>query len=122
MRVLPASRADVALVASALLVGTLGLVPMLGAAAGVTTGAITNRITISNSEFHKMTLKLSPGPLIKVTNKDAVRHTLSSIHNRFNTGNIAQNQTKSFRAPLKTGTYDYICGIHQFMTGSIVVK
>ena len=122
MRVLPRSRADVALGASALLVGTLGLVTMLGAAAGATTGAITNRITISNFEFLKMTLKLSPGSLIKVTNKDAVVHTLSSIHHRFNTGNIGQNQTKSFRAPLKAGTYAYICGIHQFMTGSIVEK
>ena len=122
MRVLPRSRAGVSLVTSALLVGALGLGSSLSASAGATTTAPANLITISNFQFHKMVLKVNPGALIKVTNKDTVLHTLTSTHKRFNTGNIAHNQTKSFHAPLKAGTYGYICGIHQFMTGSIVVK
>ena len=122
MVVLPRSRANVALVASALLLGTLGLATSRSASAGATTDATRNTITISNFEFHKMVLKVEPGALIKVTNKDSVTHTLSSIHDRFNTGNIAGNRTKSFRAPLKAGTYRYFCGIHQFMSGTIIVK
>jgi len=115
-------RANVALVASALLVGMLGLGSSLGTWAGASTNATSSTISISNFEFHKMELKVRPGALIKVTNDDSVAHTLTSIHNRFNTGNIAGGRTKTFRAPLKAGTYRYYCGIHQFMTGSIVVR
>jgi len=40
----------------------------------------------------------------------------------FNTGNIKPGHTKSFTAPSKPGTYHYICNIHQYMTGTIIVK
>ena len=100
----------------------LGLGTSLCASAGATTRATSDTITISNFEFHKMTLKVRPGALITVINKDSVAHTLSSTHDRFDTGDIGQNRTKSFHAPLKAGTYHYICGIHQFMTGTIIVK
>ena len=122
MRVIPRSRADRALVTGALLVGIIGLGTSVCASAGATTNATSSTITISNFQFHKMVLKVSPGATIKVMNKDSVVHTLSSIHNRFNTGNIAGGRSGSFRAPRKAGTYRYFCGIHQFMTGSIIVK
>ena len=37
-------------------------------------------------------------------------------------GKHHQNQTKTFKAPSKPGTYHYICNIHQYMMGTIVVK
>ena len=38
------------------------------------------------------------------------------------TGDIGHDKTKTFKAPMKHGTYDFICSIHQYMTGEIVVK
>ncbi len=122
MRIASRGRADVAIVTSALLVGALGLGTALGTSAGASVRVKANTITISNFEFHKMVLRVNPGALIKVTNRDSVLHTLTSTDHRFNTGDIGHNRTKVFRAPLKAGIYGYICGIHQFMTGSIIVK
>jgi plastocyanin len=34
----------------------------------------------------------------------------------------AHDQTKTFKVLRKSGTYHYICSIHQFMMGTIVVK
>jgi plastocyanin len=81
------------------------------------------RVTISNFMFKPMHLVVSPGETVKVTNKDSATHTLSSTKaGQFNTGNITQNQTKSFKAPKKPGKYNYICNIHQYMMGTITVK
>jgi plastocyanin len=79
-------------------------------------------ITISNFMFAPMSLSVPAGATIKVTNKDSASHTLTATGGQFDTGNISQNQTKTFKAPTKPGTYHYICTIHQYMTGTIVVK
>jgi len=80
-------------------------------------------ITISNFMFSPMTLTVKPGATIAVTNKDSATHTLTAAGSGgFNTGNITQNQTKMFTAPMKSGTYQYICNIHQYMMGTITVS
>jgi len=80
-------------------------------------------ITISNFMFSPMSMTVQPGATISVTNKDSATHTLTaSGPGGFNTGNISHNQTKTFRAPMKPGTYQYICNIHQYMMGTIKVS
>ena len=79
-------------------------------------------ITISNFMFQPMSLRVAPGSTIKVTNKDSATHTLTATGGQFNTGDITQNETKTFKAPTKPGRYTYICNIHQYMMGSIIVK
>jgi plastocyanin len=79
-------------------------------------------IMISNFMFQPMSLSVAPGSMIRVTNKDSVTHTLTATAGQFNTGNITHNQTKTFRAPAKPGTYHYICNIHQYMMGTIIVR
>ena len=78
-------------------------------------------ITITNFMFSPMALRVLPGATITVTNKDSATHTLTATGGQFNSGVIAQNQTKSFEAPRTPGTYHYICNIHQYMTGTITV-
>jgi plastocyanin len=82
----------------------------------------TSAITISNFMFDPMAASVKPGATISVTNKDSVAHTLTATGGQFNTGDIGANQTKTFTAPTKPGTYHYICNIHQYMMGTIVVK
>jgi plastocyanin len=79
-------------------------------------------ISISNFMFSPMSLTVAPGSTIKVTNKDSVAHTVTATGGQFDTGDIDQNHTKTFTAPSKAGTYHYICNIHQYMMGTIVVK
>jgi plastocyanin len=95
---------------------------MSGSAAGSTASSGGSSITISNFMFNPMSLRVSPGATVKVTNKDSATHTLTATGGQFNTGNITQNQTKTFKAPSKPGTYHYICNIHQYMMGTITVK
>jgi plastocyanin len=82
----------------------------------------TKAITISNFMFSPMHAAVAPGSTVSVTNKDSVTHTLTATGGQFNTGDIGANQTKTFTAPTKPGTYHYICNIHQYMMGTIVVQ
>ena len=116
--------AGVLFIAGALLLAACGssTPTMSGSAATSASSSGGSSITISNFMFMPMSLSVSPGATVKVTNKDSATHTLTATGGQFNTGNITQNQTKTFKAPSKPGTYHYICSIHQYMMGTIVVK
>ena len=79
-------------------------------------------ITISNFMFSPMRLTVREGASVAVVNKDNVTHTLTSSNGAFNTHDIPGSGTVSFTAPTKPGTYTFICSIHQYMTGTIVVQ
>jgi plastocyanin len=83
---------------------------------------VTKSVTISNFMFSPMAASVAPGSTVSVTNKDSVTHTLSATGGQFNTGDIGPGQTKTFTAPTKAGTYSYICNIHQYMMGKIIVR
>jgi plastocyanin len=90
---------------------------------GSSTAAVSSvHITISNFMYTPMSDSVAPGATVRVTNEDSVTHTLSATGNQFNTGDIGAGQTKTFKAPMKPGTYHYICDIHQYMMGTITVK
>jgi plastocyanin len=115
-----ASRTLLSTLAGVLLATSVLLGVTLPAAASSSTKSVT--ITIKNFMFSPMKITVTPGETIKVTNKDTVTHTLTATGGKFNTGNIGHDVTKKFRAPTKPGTYGYICSIHQYMTGEIIVK
>ena len=96
----------------------------IGAAPTTSPGSTThtNSITISNFMFAPMSARVTPGATVKVTNKDSVDHTLTATGGQFDTGDIGDGQTKTFTAPTKPGTYHYICNIHQYMMGTIIVR
>ena len=91
-----------------------------GSSSGAAT--VTKSITISNFMYSPMTASVAPGSTVTVTNKDSVTHTLTATGGQFNTGDIGPGQTKTFTAPSKAGTYSYMCNIHQYMKGTIVVR
>ncbi len=65
---------------------------------------------------------MAPGTTVTVTNDDQVAHTITSTKGGFNTGDIAAGQSKTITAPNTPGSYSYICSIHQYMTGTLVVS
>jgi len=91
---------------------------------GSTTGEV--RVVIENFAFTPNRIRVRPGEMIVVTNKDPTDHTFTAIprsspFGHFDTGDIAPNQTKSLVAPLHPGSYAFYCSIHNFMTGVVTV-
>ena len=118
------SGAGVLILSGALLLaacgGTGSKSPSASGSSGGSTS--TDSITISNFMFSPMHDTVMPGATVSVTNKDSATHTLTATGGQFNTGDITQNETKTFKAPSKPGNYHYICNIHQYMMGTITVK
>lgn len=81
-------------------------------------------IVIKNFAFVPSTLTVSPGEKVTVRNTDSATHTVTSTAatKAFDTGNINPGQTVTFTAPNVTGSYAYICQIHQFMHGTLTVR
>jgi plastocyanin len=79
-------------------------------------------IKIKNFTFVPSTFTVAPGATISITNKDSVTHTFTLNSGQVSTGDIAPGATETVTAPTKAGRYTYRCLIHQFMTGSFVVR
>jgi plastocyanin len=81
-------------------------------------------IVIKNFMFSPDSLTVAPGATVRVHNEDSVTHTMTDKANPglFSTGDIPAGQTKTIKAPAKAGSYPYICRIHQFMSGTLVVS
>ena len=94
-----------------------------GSSTGQKTGT-TDTIVIKNFMFSPDSLTVAPGAVVTVKNEDSVTHTLTDKTDQaaFNTGPVGPNQTKTFKAPDKPGSYAFFCTIHQFMTGTLVVR
>jgi plastocyanin len=86
--------------------------------------ATTDTIVIKNFMFAPASLTVAPGAVVTVKNEDSVTHTLTAKTDQtlFNTGPVSPGQTKTFKAPDKPGSYPFFCTIHQYMTGTLVVR
>lgn len=95
-----------------------------GAPTSTASGGSTkaDSIIIHNFAFSPNSLTVAPGASVTVTNQDQVTHTLTATKGDFNTGDIPGGTSKTFTAPNTPGTYPYICSIHQYMTGTLVVS
>ena len=98
--------------------------PHGGTSSGASRAGVTALIVIRNFMFHPMSLTVAPGAVVTIRNQDSVTHTLTDKADPklFGTGDIAPGGTRSIRAPDKAGSYPYICMIHQYMTGALVVR
>jgi plastocyanin len=102
--------------------GSSGSPAAAGSQAGA--GSSADTIVIKNFMFSPAHLTVPPGATVHIHNEDSVTHTLTdkSDPGLFSTGDIKAGQTKAIKAPAKAGSYSYICMIHQFMTGTLVVS
>lgn len=82
-----------------------------------------SKIVINNFAFSPATLTVSPGQQVTVQNSDSTTHTVTATAGKiFDTGSVAAGASATFTAPTAPGSYPYICTIHQFMHGTLVVK
>lgn len=78
-------------------------------------------IRIDNFSFTPPTLVVAPGTTVTWTNADDEAHSVVEKDRKFKSAALDTDETfsQTFTAP---GEYDYICSIHPYMTGKIVVK
>jgi amicyanin len=88
-----------------------GAAPEAASAAGV---------GIVNFAFTPTPLNVKAGTAIRWTNKDAVAHSVNFASAGINSAVLNKNDqfSHTFTTP---GTYTYICNIHPFMHGTVVV-
>jgi plastocyanin len=82
----------------------------------------TAKVTIQGFAFHPACISVAAGTMVTFTNEDSVAHTATaSSSGGFDSGDLNKGQTytKTFTTP---GTYSYICSIHQYMHGTVVVR
>jgi amicyanin len=79
----------------------------------------TYNVTIQNLAFNPAQLTIKKGDTVIWTNKDSMNHQVSG--NGFQSNPFGNGQTFSFTFNT-AGTFDYICLIHPYMKGKIIVQ
>lgn len=87
---------------------------------GADSGA-ADTVDIVDFNYKPENLKVSAGTTVTFTNSDKFAHTVTAKDKSFDSGNMDEGDTfeHTFDEP---GTYDYICSIHNSMTGSVTVS
>jgi plastocyanin len=83
--------------------------------------ASSQAVEIKNFAFTPPTITVKAGQTITWTNADSFDHSIKSADGSFDSPDLPQNATYS--ATFATaGQFPYICGIHNSMTGTVVVE
>jgi plastocyanin len=102
--------------------GMVDMRSMAGAAGATGAVAVSNKgdaqVRIINFKFSPATVTIHAGQAVEWTNDDSVAHTVDLSGVISNVLNRGDHYAQRFAAP---GTYAYICSIHPFMHGTVVV-
>ena len=90
-------------------------------AASQAAAAGASAITIQNFAFAPASLTVKAGTTVTWTNNDSPTHSVKWADGTAGSNPLAtgSSYTRTFAAP---GTYQYVCGIHASMHGTIVVN
>jgi amicyanin len=77
-------------------------------------------VSISDFKFNPATLTIPSGTTVTWTNQDEEPHTIAAKDGSFHSPGLDTHGSYSFTFTTP-GSYDYICSIHPFMTGTVVV-
>jgi plastocyanin len=83
--------------------------------------AVRPEIRIDNFSYTPATLVIAPGTTVTWTNTDDDVHTVVDKDRKFKSAALDTNDTfsQTFTIP---GEYDYICSLHPYMAGKVIVK
>jgi amicyanin len=79
-----------------------------------------NAVNIDNFAFAPLSLTVHVGDTVTWANHDEEPHTVAAGDGSFHSPGMDTGATYSFTFT-KAGSYDYICSIHPFMHGTVVV-
>jgi plastocyanin len=97
--------------------------PLVGAllAYGAVAAQEPNEVTIDNFTFVPKELTVAVGTTVKWVNHDDIPHTVVEKNKAFRSKALDTNDSFSFTFS-SAGTFDYFCGLHPHMVGTIIVK
>jgi plastocyanin len=81
-----------------------------------------DKVQIKDFLYDPEAITVAAGTKLTFTNQDSAPHTATSgSGGGFDTGTLTKGQSKTINVT-KTGTFAYICTIHPFMKGTVIVK
>ena len=86
-----------------------------------TTQATGDAVAIEDFTFKPGDLQVAAGTTVTFTNEDGFAHTVEAEDGSFDSGNLEQDATFEHTFE-EAGTFEYLCGIHNSMTGTITVS
>ena len=78
-------------------------------------------VAVENFAFSPATITIAVGTTVTWTNKDDVRHTVTSRTQLFDSGLLAKDSSFSYKFDQK-GSYEYYCIPHPYMVGKVIVE
>lgn len=78
-------------------------------------------VAIKGFKFVPADVTVNVGDTVIWTNEDSAPHTVESSDDTLRSDELSKEDTYSYKFT-KTGKYDYICGIHPSMKGSVTVQ
>lgn len=90
-------------------------------ASGGGAGAGGHTVDIKGFAFKPMMLSVPVGTKVTWKFDDSAKHTVVADDKSFKSSAMSGGQTYSFTFA-KAGTYSYLCSIHPYMKGTVVVK
>jgi amicyanin len=94
--------------------------PTATSATGTSTPVATDAVHIQNFKFSPATITVTAGSTVVWTNDDSIQHDITFSAGGIASSTLNQNDTFSHTFPT-AGTYHYICSIHPFMHGTVIV-
>ena len=94
--------------------------PAPGAGTPVPAPQGPDAVGITNFAFVPATVTVKAGSTVTWTNKDEDPHTVVADGGAFRSEALGSGGTYSFTFPT-AGTFDYVCSVHPFMRGNVVV-
>jgi plastocyanin len=102
-------------------IATRALEGPTGAGTATSPRAGANAVIIRNFAFAPDRLTVPVGTVLKVTNEDGSTHTLTARDGAFTTGELDGGRSATVELT-RAGSFAYYCKIHNYMTGTVVVK
>jgi plastocyanin len=91
-----------------------------GKTAGASTPVATDAVDIKNFAFSPATITVPAGSTVVWTNSDSIQHDITFDGASISSSVLNHNDTFSHTFT-GAGTYHYICSIHPFMHGTVIV-
>lgn len=87
------------------------------------TGTKTGKteISISGSKFTPSEITIAKGTIVKWTNNDGFKHTVTDKKGSFDSGDMTDGATFEYTFN-ESGVFDYKCNYHSAMLGKITVE
>ncbi len=78
-------------------------------------------VVIADFTFGPEDITVSTGTTVTWTNEDEAAHSVADRELDFDSGNMAEGDTFEFTYD-EAGEYPYVCGIHNYMRGTVTVE